>query len=120
MAMGAGAVTTVACLCYFKSVNSFFPGMLANFSVMMGAHYLLGEKGGWGNNPIGASALLDRAAREHRWQWRLNTLRNFKLYPYLQQNLPAQEGFYFFFGLYTMAATYAALYTIGDTDVKTY
>jgi Na+/proline symporter len=51
MAIGAGFVTVVSCLLYFKSVNSFFPGMLANLVVMLGAHYLLGEKGGWGHNP---------------------------------------------------------------------
>ena len=52
MAMGAGAFTVVACLLVFKSVNSFFPGMIANLVVLLGAHYLLGEKGGWGHNPI--------------------------------------------------------------------
>ena len=116
LAMGAGAVTTVACLCYFKSVNSFFPGMLANFSVMMGAHYLLGEKGGWGNNPFQKDAY--DAARRQAWQWRLQSIRNFRLYPYLQQNLPTQESFYFFFGLYIMATTYAAFYTMGHLENK--
>ena len=52
MAMGAGSAVVVACLTTFKSLNSFFPGMLANLVVMLGMHYLLGEKGGWGHNPI--------------------------------------------------------------------
>ena len=56
MAMGAGAVTVVSCLLYFKSVNGFFPGMLANLVVLLGSHYLLGEPGGWGYNPSSALA----------------------------------------------------------------
>jgi hypothetical protein len=52
MAMGAGAVTVTACLFAFKSVNSFLPGMLANLVVKLGAHYLLGEPGGWGHGFI--------------------------------------------------------------------
>ena len=52
LAMGAGFVTVVSCLLYFQDVNSFFPGMLANLVVMLGAHYGLGEEGGWGHNPL--------------------------------------------------------------------
>ncbi|MEM9416797.1 MAG: sodium:solute symporter family protein [Bacteroidota bacterium] len=51
MAIATGFVVTATCLFYFKSVNSFFPGMLANLGVMLGAHYGLGERGGWGYNP---------------------------------------------------------------------
>ena len=120
MAMGAGATATLACHLYFTSVHSFLPGALANLVTMVGLHYLLGEQGGWQrlapNDPLN----LERAARRQRWKWRLKAIRSFRLYPYLQQNLPTQEGFYFLFGLYTIAATYAAFYTIGDADVKTY
>jgi len=116
LAMGAGATATAACLFYFKSVHSFLPGMLANLITMLGLHYLLGEEGGWQRLAPNDPLALEGAARKQRWQWRLNKISNFKLYPYLQQNLPAQEGLYFFFGLYTMVATYAAFYTIGNTD----
>lgn len=51
LAMAAGLITVVTCLTYFKSANSFFPGMIANFIVLMGAHYLLGEKVDEGLNP---------------------------------------------------------------------
>ena len=52
LAMGAGFMTVVSCLLYFQDVNSFFPGMLVNLVVMLSAHYGLGEKGGWGHNPL--------------------------------------------------------------------
>jgi len=100
-------------------INSIAPGMLANLITMMGLHYLLGEPGGWQQLDPSSPLALERAARRQRWQWRLQTIKGFRLYPYLQQNLPDQEGFYFFFGLYTIAATYAALYTISDVDIKT-
>jgi hypothetical protein len=120
MAMGAGASATLACHLYFTSVHSFLPGMLANLITMVVLHYLLGEEGGWQRLAPNDPLVLERAARKQAWQRRLHTVRNFKLYSYLQQNLPTQEGFYFFFGLYTMVATYAALYTIDDIGSPIY
>jgi Na+/proline symporter len=120
MAMGAGATATAACIFYFKNVHSFLPCLLANMITMVCLHYLLGEKGGWQQLDPTSPLALERAARRQRWKWRLNAIKNFKLYPYLQQNLPSQEGLYFFFGLYTMAATYAVFYTIDAAETKAY
>jgi Na+/proline symporter len=118
MAMGVGLVTVTTCLIAFESVNSFFPGMLANLIVMLGAHYLLGEKGGWGHNPIPVT--LEQVSRNQAWQWRLQAVKNFQLYPYLKQHLPSQEGIYSLFGLYTLAATYSTFYTIEHADNQAY
>ena len=104
----------------YTEINSIAPGMLANLVGLMGSHYVLGEKGGWKKLSPSSPLALERAARRQAWQRRIRAVRTFRLYPYLQQSLPTQESFYFFFGLYTMAATYAAFYTIGDTDVKAY
>jgi Na+/proline symporter len=98
------------------NIDSNLPGMLANLIGTMGSHYMLGEPGGWQQLAPDSPLALERTARKQRWQRRLQAIGRFRLYSYLQQNLPAQEGFYFFFGLYTMAATYAALYTIGDVE----
>ncbi|MHA7877310.1 MAG: sodium:solute symporter family protein [Bacteroidota bacterium] len=120
IAMGAGATTTMACHLYFKDVHSFLPGMLANMITMIVLHYLLGEKGGWQSLPPDDPLALERTARKQAWKWRLNVLRNFKLYPYLKQNLPTQERFYTLFGLYTLAVTYIALCTIKSPEDPTY
>jgi len=101
-------------------INNICPGMLANLIGLMGSHYLLGEKGGWQQLDPSSSLALERMARRQAWQRRWAAIQNFKVYPYLQQNLPAQESFYFFFGLYTIAATYAAFYTIGDVGHQEY
>ncbi|MCU0317818.1 MAG: HD domain-containing protein [Amoebophilaceae bacterium] len=118
MSMGIGSAATAACLFYFESVHSFFPALLANIMTMLCQHYLLGEPGGWQKLDPTSPFALERAARVQRWQWRLKTIKNFKLYPYLQQNLPQNEGFYFFFGLYTIAATYVACYTLSAAETK--
>ena len=120
IAMGAGATAAAACLFYFTNIHSFFPTMLANMITMLCLHYLLGEPGGWQKPDPTSPVALERAARIQRWQWRLKTIKSFKLYPYLQQNLPQNEDFYFFFGLYTVAATYVAFYAIGTSDIKAY
>lgn len=52
MAISAGALATIWSVFYIGGVNSFIPGLLANAIVFFGAHYILGEKGGWGNNTI--------------------------------------------------------------------
>ena len=95
MAMAAGFTTVVACLAYFKSVNSFFPGMIANFLVLLGAHYLLGEEGGWGNNPVpkklptAAEPLADKA----------DAGRGLKLYAYLKRILTPATIYLLLIGL---------------------
>jgi Na+/proline symporter len=118
--MAAGFMTIVLWSMVFDNATSILPGMLANFIGLMGSHYLLGEQGGWQQLPPDSPIAIARILRKQAWQRRLQAMKSFRLYPYLLQNLPVQEGFYFFFGLYTMVATYAALYTIGDTDVKAY
>lgn len=46
--------------------------------------------------------------------------RTSRLYTYLQQTLPAQEGTYTLMGLYAMAATYIGFYTIDVAAVQVY
>ena len=118
--MAAGIITVGLWSVFLDNSDSILPGMIANLLFLLGTHYLLGEPGGWlkidPNSPLG----LEQAARKAAWQNRLTSLKNFKLFAYLKQNLPQQEYIYFFFGLYTVAATYTALYTIGDADIKAY
>ncbi|MEL6152561.1 MAG: sodium:solute symporter family protein, partial [Bacteroidota bacterium] len=109
MAMGTGATVVLACLAYFKSVNSFFPGMLANLVVLLGAHYLLGEKGGWGNNPISGD---EAALRKRTWQELFADIRAFDLSFYLERTLPMQEYFYSLFGFYIFTAAYTSFYLL--------
>ncbi|MEM7055561.1 MAG: HD domain-containing protein [Bacteroidota bacterium] len=120
--MAAGFATVVLwrnCFTY-TGIDSVMPGTLASLIFLLGSHYLLRERGGW--QKIGPTSLLaiERQERREAWRRRMKAIKNFKLYPYLQQNLPKQEYFYFFFGLYTIAATYAAFYTIGAAEAKAY
>lgn len=118
MAMAAGFTTVVACLVCFKSVNSFFPGMIANCIVLIGAHYLLGEKGGWGNNPVERD--LTPLSQGNTWKERLAAARQFKLYPYLERALPQQKHAYPLLGFYILTTTYALLYLLPPTVALQY
>ena len=120
MGAGAAAVSFFLFVLHWDEVICMPPSLLANLTVMLGAHYLLQERGGWQRLAPNDPLALERAARRQAWQWRLNAIKSFRLYPYLQHNLPSQEGFYFFFGLYTIAATYAAFYTVGDVESQAY
>src|SRR3569832_1618590 len=113
MAMGAGATIVTACLIAFKSIISFFPGMLANLTTMLGAHYLMQVEGGWGHNPL-------RDKEEERffrllqppWQDQITPKRKFTLRTYLERTLPTEDYFYSLFGLYVFTATYASFYLL--------
>jgi hypothetical protein len=113
MAMGAGAVTVTACLFAFKSVNSFFPGMLANLIVMLGAHYWLGKPGGWGHNPTQGSKELTQRLLQPSWGNQLIIpKRKFNLRAYLERTLPTEDYFYSLFGFYVFTAAYASFYLL--------
>ncbi len=120
MSMAAGFITMVVWSMLYGNASSVIPAVTVNLITLFGVHYLLGEPGGWQkvapDSPLG----LERAARRKAWQRQIEAIKNFRIYPYLKQNLPDQEIFYFFFGLYTIAATYISLYTIGKTEIKAY
>ena len=120
LSMAAGFITVILWSIFLTNAGSIVPGMLANLIVLLGSHYLLGEPGGWQqvapDSPLG----LERAARKKAWKKRIEAVRKFRLYAYLQQNLPTQEGLYSLFGFYAIAATYTACYTIGIPNIKTY
>ncbi|MCU0318258.1 MAG: HD domain-containing protein [Amoebophilaceae bacterium] len=110
MAMGAGAATAAACLLYFQSVDSFFPGMLVNLAAMMGAHYLLGEQGGWGHNPLPISYHTKPFSSQWKdWQ---QTIRRFRLTLYLEKRLPKQDQAYLLLAFYIFTTTYTSLYSL--------
>ena len=118
--MAAGFMTVVLWSIFGSNADSILPGMLANVVVALGIHYLLGEEGGWQPVAPDSALALERAARRRSRRRLMNDIKTFRLYTYLKQNLPEQEMFYFLFGLYTIAATYTAFYTIGDSSVQSY
>lgn len=120
LGMAAGFMTVILWSIFKENTTSIAPGMLANLIGLIGTHYLLGEKGGWQQTDPSSPLGLARVARKQAWIRRIKAAKNFKLYPYLQQNLPKQEYFYFLFGLYTIAATYAAFYTVGENATAIY
>ena len=117
MSMATGFTTAVVWSICFTNAGSIVPGMVANLAVLLCTHYILGEPGGWQKVQPGSPLALERAARKEAWQRRIKA---FRLYPYLQQNLPKKEDSYTLFGLYAMLATYTALYTIAPADTATY
>ena len=67
MAMAAGFITVVVWSLVYTNADSIVPGMLANLSVLLGMHYLLGEPGGWQKPAADDPLVLERAARR---DWR--------------------------------------------------
>ena len=102
------------------SVDSNVPGMLANLIGFVGSHYLLNEPGGWQPLDSTSPLVLERMLRRQAWKRRWKAARAFKLYPYLQQNLPSQDQSYVFLGLYAILAVYASLYTIETANATAY
>ncbi|MEM9416991.1 MAG: HD domain-containing protein [Bacteroidota bacterium] len=116
----AGILTVILWSVFVTNASGAIPSMFANMLVLLGSHYLLGEPGGWlqidPNSPLG----LERAARKETWKKRKEALKNFKLYPHLQQLLPLKEGSYTLFGIYALMATFIGLFNIGQAEVAAY
>ena len=110
--IGAGCLTTFCLLVYFKNINSFFPGMLANLAFLLGSHYLLKEKGGWIKQPTRTPVLDIHKAYPAIWRDRWTQLRSIKPLFYLQKNLPNKEYYYPLFAFYLLTATYVSLYNV--------
>ena len=109
--IGAGFITTVFLLLYFKDINSFFPGMFANLIFLLGSHYLLGEPGGWQKREK-LKPLDIQQAYPKTWRDRLMTLKNIKPVAYLEKSLPNKEYYYPLFAFYLLTATYVSLYNV--------
>lgn len=116
LSMASGALTVVLWRSLSTDVNSAVPGMLANLLVLFGSHYLLGEPGGWQKKEPNSSRATHRKAPPSP----LQVIRKSRIYHYLQQALPAQEGIYTLVGCYAMAATYIGFYTIDHATVACY
>jgi len=112
--MGLGFVTVVVWNDFipYSHIDGSMPGMLAHCLGLLGSHYLLKAPGGWQSLEASSPLALERTAHKQVWRRRFQAIRSFKLPAYLRRNLPAEESFYFFFGLYTMTATYVTFYTI--------
>jgi len=111
--IGAGFITTALLLLYFKDINSFFPGMLANFIFLLGSHYILGEKGGWIKQVSQAELLDVKQAYPITWKEDLwYKLKNIKPLAYLEKNLPNKEHYYPLLAFYLLTATYVSLYNL--------
>jgi len=112
--MGAGFAITTFLLIYFKNIDSFFPGILANVIFLLGSHYLLKEKGGWIGVKNTSHTLSDRQQRISTWKNFIHTIKPTNWSVYLQQNLPTQEAAYPLMGIYIVVSTYFAFYFFKD------
>ncbi len=116
--MGAGAVVTACLLIFFKDVNSFFPGMLANLAFLLGSHYLLGEKGGWikQEQVNGYTTYASTWTGKGFWE----QIKNFQLVAYVEQRLPNKSYYYPLLAFYLLTAAYFSLYNLSNDVQKNY
>ena len=110
--IGAGFSITAFLLLYFKNINSFVPGMLANLTFLLGSHYLLKEKGGWIKQETETGLLEVDQAYSLSWKERWAQLKPIKPLTYLEKNLPNKEYYYPLLAFYLLTATYASLYNL--------
>ena len=118
--MTSGFMTVVLWSIFGNNADSIVPGMLANLIGLLGSHYLLREQGGWKKVDPNSLLAIERQERREAWQRRMKAIRRFKLNHYLQQSLPKRDRFYLLFGFYTLASSYASLYTLSDNIEEQY
>ena len=110
--IGAGFITTVLLLLYFKDINSFLPGMFVNLAFLLGSHYILGEKGGWTKQTSQIELMNMPDTYPITWKDRWNKLKSIKPLVYLEKNLPNKEYYYPLLAFYLLTATYVSLYNV--------
>lgn len=118
--IGAGFIMTVFLLVYFKNINSFLPGMLANLIFLLGSHYIFGEKGGWIKQQSELGGLEVQQTYSLTWKERWNKLKSVQLFAYLEKNLPNKEYYYPLLAFYLLTATYVSLYNVPHTIEQQY
>jgi Na+/proline symporter len=113
MGVGAAAVSFLLFVLHWDEVICIPPSLLANLIVVLGAHHLLQEKGGWGHNAL-RNKEEERLFRllQPPWQDQITPNPKFKLRDYLERTLPTEDYFYSLFGFYVFTATYASFYLI--------
>lgn len=120
MIAGALTVTFWDNLLGYLGMNNVIPGMLANLLFFMGSHYILKQKGGWVGIKDPSPLLAARERRKEAWLRRIHTIKNTRIYDYLQTSLPSYEVIYSLFAIYVLGATYACFYTISEGTVIRY
>ena len=89
-------------------------GLLANVLAYMSSHYLLKAPGGWVGIQDKAPLIAARQARQARRAKRKQNIKNFRLWPYLQNLLPKQAISYILLGIYILVATFLSLYNLPE------
>lgn len=109
--MAAGFLTIIY-FKFFSEVDSVIPGMLANIIFFMGSHYILGEAGGWVG--IKDKAPLDalRIERKRKIYCFIQSIKNFSLVKFCQNNTPKEERILVYFGLFCMIAVFSNAYSL--------
>jgi Na+/proline symporter len=120
--MGAGLLIVMFWdrLLGHTGIVDIIPGMLANLIFLMGSHYLLRQPGGWVGIKDKAPLLVVRQQRKEWWEGLRRTIKEMRVYSYLQKNLPSYDGLYALLGLYVLGATYSLFFTIPQPMVVHY
>ena len=120
--MTAGFITVVFWdqMLAHTSMKSLIPAMITNLVFLMGSHYILREKDGWVGIKVPEPLIAAKQARKEAWIRFLKSIKQTKIYDYLEKSLPAREVVYCAFAIYVMGATYASFYTIPDHIVNKY
>ena len=127
LGMGSGLLMVIVWLILMRDKTSggldpipIVPGILANLLFFMGSHYLLRQPGGWIGIKDKVPLLVARQKRKEYWENLFHTIKELKVYNYLEKNLPERDAVYSLFGLYALGATYSLFFTIPELMVTHY
>jgi len=109
--MTAGFIT-VMYFKFFSEIDSIVPGMVANAIFFIGSHYILREQGGW--RGVKATPSLDslRAERARKRYQFIQSLKNFNLITFCQNNTPREKRIFVYFGLFCVLTISSSVYSL--------
>ena len=96
-------------------IDSVIPGMIGNLVVLFGTHYLLKQPGGW----VGIKDYTDlynlREGRKKTLLNFINSIKQFNLFTFCNNNTPKQESTYVFFGIFSIVFVFSTMYSMPHT-----
>lgn len=117
----AGGFTTVLIWRIFfmdaTEVDSIVPGVFGNLVCLMGAHYLLKQKGGWVGIKDKSGLSQIQIMRQRKWSKFFNKIAEFSFLDFCRRNAPKNEMTYTGFGIFALISTMSTMYSTYGLEI---
>lgn len=111
--MATGFITVIIWEMFLKGkitdIDAILPGMGANLIALVLSHYLLKQSGGWVGIKDNSYLIQLRRERKRKIRHIMDSISNFNLSTFFNQNSPNNEAMYVYLGLFCIISTFSTI-----------